>query len=297
MVEAETPEFSLTLDNFSGPFDLLLTLISRRKLDITEVALSQVTDEFIAYIKAQGPTWDLDQTSSFVVVAATLLDLKTARLLPHGEVDDEDDLALLEARDLLFARLLQYRAFKQVASWVESVLAQESKRIPRPGGLEEEFATLLPEVTLELTGEEFAQLAISAMTLTAQAEVNMEHIYLPSVSVAEQANVLATRLQKNEAMTFRALVADSETLPTTVARFLAILELYRNDLVVFEQLDSLAELVIRWVGGPTDEVSFVDEYDVVAESEAVDVDLNEFESPDQGEQGDVNQGRIPGEEQ
>jgi segregation and condensation protein A len=260
-MESETPGFSVRLDNFEGPFDLLLSLIARHKLDITEVALSHVTDEFISYIKEQGPGWDLDQASSFLVVAATLLDLKTARLLPQGEVDDEEDLALLEARDLLFARLLQYRAFKEVASWVDSVLGEEGKRIPRPGGLEEAFACLLPEVQFTVTPEEFAQLAISAMTVSAKAEVSVEHIYSSAVSVAEQANLVADRLQRNQTMSFRSLIADSESLATTVARFLAILELYRSDLVVFEQLDSLTELVIRWVGDEIDEVQISGEYD------------------------------------
>ena len=108
--------FEVHLDVFEGPFDLLLGLISKHKLDITEVALSQVTDEFIAYIRALADGWDLDQASYFLLVAATLLDLKAARLLPSGEVEDEEDLALLEARDLLFARLLQYRAYKEVAA-------------------------------------------------------------------------------------------------------------------------------------------------------------------------------------
>ena len=253
--------FSVTLDNFEGPFDLLLSLISKHKLDITEIALSQVTDEFIFFIKQQGPDWDLDQASNFLVVAATLLDLKTARLLPQGEVDDEEDLALLEARDLLFARLLQYRAFKQVAAWIEQVLAGESRRIPRPGGLEEQFASLLPEVRIPCTPDQFAALALKAMTPAAREEVFIEHIYVPQVSVAEQANLMADRLQRTPTTTFRALVTDSESRMVTVARFLAVLELYRSDLVVFEQLDPLAELVIRWVGGVTEEISVSDEYD------------------------------------
>ena len=264
--ESETLGFSVRLDNFEGPFDLLLTLIARHKLDITEVALSQVTDEFISYIQNQGE-WDLDQASSFLVVAATLLDLKTARLLPQGEIDDEEDLARLEARDLLFARLLQYRAFKVVASWIETILLEEGRRVPRPGGLEEAFANLLPEVELNLTPEALMELAQAAITVTAQVKVNVEHIYSPSVSVVEQANLVADRLQRNQAMTFRALVADSESLPTTVARFLAVLELYRVDLVVFEQLDPFSDLIIRWVGEETDEVQVSDEYDKPGEEE------------------------------
>jgi segregation and condensation protein A len=253
--------FSVMLDNFEGPFDLLLSLIAKHKLDITEIALSQVTDEFVAYIKAQGPDWDLDQASGFLVVAATLLDMKTARLLPHGEVDDEEDLVLLEARDLLFARLLQYRAFKQVAAWIESVLVDQGRRWPRPGGLEEQFVSLLPEVELGLTAQQFADVAIQAMTPKAQAEVFIEHVYIPVVSVSEQANVLADRLQRGMTATFRALIGDAGSTLVVVARFLAVLELYRRDLVVLDQLDPLSDLVIRWVGGDQDELVVADEYD------------------------------------
>jgi len=253
--------FSVTLDNFEGPFDLLLSLIAKHKLDITEVALSQVTDEFIGYIKQQGPQWDLDQASSFLVVAATLLDLKAARLLPQGQVDDEEDLALLEARDLLFARLLQYRAFKQVADWISQVLADQAKRVGRPGGLEEQFIGLLPEVEITLSGEEFAELARLAMTVVAPPEVSVDHIYVPPVSVAEQANLVAGRLQQASFTTFRALVADAASTAVTVARFLAILELFKADLVVFEQLNPLADLVIRWVGAATEEIVVEDEYE------------------------------------
>src|SRR5487761_1233963 len=128
--------FEVHLDVFEGPFDLLLALISKHKLDITEVALSQVTDEFIAYIRQRSGGWDLDQVSYFLVVAATLLDLKAARLLPSGEVEDEEDLALLEARDLLFARLLQYRAYKEVAAIFAARMAAETQRHPRRVPLE-----------------------------------------------------------------------------------------------------------------------------------------------------------------
>ncbi|MDO5500946.1 MAG: segregation/condensation protein A, partial [Propionibacteriaceae bacterium] len=156
---SEPAGFTLHLDNFEGPFDLLLQLISKHELDITEVALSRVTDEFIAHIKAGGAVWDLERTSHFLVVAATLLDLKAARLLPDGEVEGEEDLALLEARDLLFARLLQYRAFKEVSFWIAGVLTTEQHRHARPGGLEPQFAGLLPEVRIRTTPEQLALLA------------------------------------------------------------------------------------------------------------------------------------------
>ncbi|MDR0782903.1 MAG: segregation/condensation protein A [Propionibacteriaceae bacterium] len=261
VLDAPASAFHLAIDNFEGPFDLLLSLISKHRLDITEIALAQVTGEFITYIKDQGQNWDLDQASSFLVVGATLLDLKTARLLPQGEVEDEDDLALLEARDLLFARLLQYRAFKRIANWIESVLEDQGKRLARPGGLEDEFASLLPEVEINLTPDQFAELAMSAMTPQAQIEVSIEHIYIPTISVGEQANLLADRLQRAPAATFRTLIADAESTAVVVARFLAILELYRVDMVAFEQLDPLSDLVIRWIGASTEMVDIADEYD------------------------------------
>src|SRR3954453_6061857 len=145
--------FEVRLDNFEGPFDLLLSLIAKHKLDITEVSLSRVTDEFIAHVKAGAAAdgaWDLEQTTSFLVVASTLLDLKSARLLPQGDVEDEDDLALLEARDLLFARLLQYRAFKQAAAHFAERLGTESRRHPRSVSLAPRFADLLPEVIVSI---------------------------------------------------------------------------------------------------------------------------------------------------
>jgi len=245
---SEAPAFELRLDNFEGPFDLLLSLISKHKLDITEVSLSQVTDEFIAHVKAGGPEWDLEQTSSFLLVAATLLDLKAARLLPQGDVEDEEDLALLEARDLLFARLLQYRAFKQVAGVLETRLAGESKRHPRAVGLEDRFASLLPEVLIGIGLEQFAALAAKALEPKPELEVPFHHIHAPRVSVREQAALVIERLRRSGAMTFRALCGDSPDTLTTVARFLSLLELFREGAVAFDQVSPLGELTVRWTG-------------------------------------------------
>jgi segregation and condensation protein A len=244
----ESAGFEVRLDNFEGPFDLLLSLISKHKLDITEVALSKVTDEFIAHVKAAGAEWDLDQTSSFLLVAATLLDLKAARLLPQGDVEDEEDLALLEARDLLFARLLQYRAFKGIARVLEERLAGEARRHPRSVGLEERFANLLPEVLIGIGLDQFAALAAKALEPKTVAEVSLQHIHAARVSVREQAAIVVERLRRQGAMTFRALCGDSPDTLTTVARFLALLELFRENAVGFDQVTPLGELTIRWTG-------------------------------------------------
>ncbi len=264
--------FSVTLDNFTGPFDLLLQLISRHKLDITEVALSRVTDEFIAHIKALGPEWDLDQTSQFVVVAATLLDLKAARLLPAGEIEDPEDLALLEARDLLFARLLQYRAFKQVAGWIGTTLAEQGRRLPRDVGVDPRFARLLPEVTIPIGPDRFAALAARALAPKQADVISLAHLHTPLVSVRDQAVVITDRLRRARALTFRALTGDSPNLVTTVARFLALLELFREGAVAFEQLTALAELTVRWTGSEAGELDISDEFDVPATPPAEEED-------------------------
>lgn len=252
--------FSVQLDNFSGPFDLLLQLISRHQLDITEVALSQVTDEFIAYLKAAGEAWDLEQTSQFVVVAATLLDLKAARLIPSGEIEDAEDLALLEARDLLFARLLQYRAYKQVAAWIADRLGAEERRVPARVGLEPRFAALRPEVVIGVAPERLAALAARALVPRAPEQLSLTHLHAPVVSVREQATVLARRLRRAGSLTFRALTGDAERV-VVVARFLALLELFREGAIALEQLAPLGELTVRWTGGTGAEVAISDEFD------------------------------------
>lgn len=253
--------FAVRLDNFEGPFDLLLSLISKHKLDVTEVALSQVTDEFIAHIRSEGASLDLEQTTSFLLVASTLLDLKAARLLPAGDVEDEEDLALLEARDLLFARLLQYRAFKQVAAVMEVRMRAEARRFPRSVGLDERFAGLLPEVLIGLGLEEFAGLAARALEPKPEPELSLAHIHAPAVSVREQAHVVVSRLRMDRAMTFRKLAADAPDTMTRVARFLALLELFREGVVAFDQISPLGELTIRWTGGEDEEIEINDEFD------------------------------------
>jgi segregation and condensation protein A len=240
--------FEVHLDVFEGPFDLLLALISKHKLDITEVALSQVTDEFIAYIGQRSGGWDLDQVSYFLVVAATLLDLKAARLLPSGEVEDEEDLALLEARDLLFARLLQYRAYKEVAAVFAGRMAAAAKRFPRRVPLEPRFAELLPEVLFTIGPREFAALAARALAPKVPPVVSTEHIHPPFVSIRDQAVLIAGRLRGLGRASFRQLTADARGNYEIVASFLALLELYREEMVSFEQVTPLGDLYVRWTG-------------------------------------------------
>ena len=257
--------FSLHLSNFDGPFDLLLQLISKHKMDITEVALGTVTDEFIAYIKHLENAesgWDLDKTTEFLVVAATLLDLKAAKLLPSGQVDDEADLALLEARDLLFARLLQYRAFKEIASIFTERIEREEKSFARLVALEPHLAQLLPEVLIGVGAQRFAAIANRVLTPKTSPVFSIDHLHQPTVSVAEQASKMVEQLRRAGRMTFRGLTADAENTLVVIARFLALLELYKEGVIRFEQMISLGELQITWVGSAQGEVRVSDEFDV-----------------------------------
>ncbi len=268
--ETTTSGFSVKVGEFDGPFDLLLSLISKRRLEVTELALHEVTDEFLAYIHAQGTNWDLDEASGFLVVAATLLDLKAARLLPSGEVEDEEDLALLEARDLLFARLLQYRAFKEVAQLLSKRMLQASRQVPRTVGMEPQFAALLPEVLIGLGPQQFAALAARVLAPKPQPQVSISHLHLQRVSVREQAGLLVDRLRRSRTATFRALVADCDNTLLVIGRFLALLELYREAVVAFEQLTPLGDLTIRWTGPDDGEVQVTDEFDIPRAIDEVD---------------------------
>jgi segregation and condensation protein A len=251
--------FTVRLTNFEGPFDLLLQLIGKHKLDVTEIALSTVTDEFIAHLRALGDELDLDQASEFLVVAATLLDLKAARLLPAADVEDEEDLELLEARDLLFARLLQYKAYKQAAVFLRERAETAARRFPRDAGPDPRFRELEPEVLLGVTPAQFAALAARVLAPKQPAVVNVSHLHAPPVSVAEQLLVVRNQLMRSRTASFRALTVDCGHTLEVVARFLALLELYRQQRVSFEQLTPLGDLTVRWIGGAAvDEATLAD---------------------------------------
>jgi len=257
--------FSVHLDNFDGPFDLLLQLISRHKLDITEVSLSLVTDEFISFIRAleaSGEGWRLDQATEFLVIAATLLDLKAARLLPSGEIEDEEDLALLEARDILFARLLQYRAFKEIAANFQEAIAAADKSFPRVVALDPALANLLPEVLIGVGPERFAAIADRVLTPKAPPVVAVEHLHSALVSVAEESRLVVEALRKGRTMSFRSLIQEADSTLVVVARFLALLDLYRQGALRFEQVIALGELQISWVGSDEGEVLASSEFDI-----------------------------------
>ncbi|GAB3843411.1 hypothetical protein GCM10029963_18190 [Micromonospora andamanensis] len=245
---ADATGFTVRLANFTGPFDLLLQLIGKHKLDVTEVALHQVTDEFIAYIRAMGDDWDLDEASEFLLIAATLLDLKAARLLPAAEVENEEDLALLEARDLLFARLLQYKAYKEAAAHIAALEEVGGRRYPRAVTLEPRYAEALPDLVLGIGPQRLLKLAVRAMTPKPIPEVSVAHVHMVRVSVREHAGIIAERLRRAGTASFSLLCADCEATLEVVARFLALLELYRQGVVAFVQEQALEELTVRWTG-------------------------------------------------
>jgi segregation and condensation protein A len=257
--------FSVHLNNFDGPFDLLLQLISRHKMDITEVSLSMVTDEFIAFIRAleaSGEGWRLDQATEFLVIAATLLDLKAARLLPSGEIEDEEDLALLEARDILFARLLQYRAFKEIAANFALQIEAADKSFARVVALDPALSALLPEVLIGVGAARFAAIAERCLTPKVAPVVAIGHLYSSSVSVTEESKRVVEALRAGRTLTFRNLTSDAESTLVVVARFLALLDLYRQGVLRFDQVMALGELQISWTGSDSGEIEVSDEFDI-----------------------------------
>ncbi|MDO8149714.1 MULTISPECIES: segregation and condensation protein A [Isoptericola] len=278
--QARAGAFEVHLDNFDGPFDLLLSLINARELDLTEVALAEVTDDFVAHLRAaesaardaadrgeQHPSWDLGAASEFLVVAATLLDLKAARLLPGVVEEDAEDLELLEARDLLFARLLQYRAYKEISAVFADRLADTGRRVPRSVPMEEHLTAMLPDLVWTLDGDRLAELAARALEPKVPPVVGLSHLHGAAVSVREEALLVADQLRREGTATFRALTTGAERL-VVVARFLALLELFRSGQVGFEQVTALGELTVRWTGGADDDVGDVEEFDGAVEGAA-----------------------------
>ncbi|MCL1900554.1 MAG: segregation/condensation protein A [Promicromonosporaceae bacterium] len=273
MGETGAGAFELRLENFTGPFDLLLSLIAKHELDVTEVALATVTDEFVSYIH-QTSDWDLDTASEFLVIAATLLDLKATRLLPGADREDSEDLEALEARDLLFAKLLQYKAYKEITQVFAAAMEAEGRRHPRSAALEPEQAALLPDLVWTLTPAQFAALAATALEPKATPLVSLSHLHAPVVSVREQAGLVMGELRRARTLTFRALTSGQET-PVIIARFLALLELFRTGQVAFEQAAALRELTVRWTGqsnpgqaaGPHEGSLEIEEYAVAASPE------------------------------
>ncbi len=259
MSAEQEPGFRVSLDVFEGPFDLLLQLIAKHQLDVTAVALSQVTDEFIAYVRLLDEQMELEQTSSFLVVASTLLDLKTARLLPREGSDSDEEIAFLEARDLLFARLMQYRAYKEVSYWLADRFDSQQRIFTHPGGLDDRFIGLLPDVVIDGGAQAIFESAVRAFRPKDDPAIPYEQLHIVQISVNEQANIIAERLRRSGSLTFQQLV-DCASKPIVVARFLSLLEMFRRAYIEFSQRDPLGELTITWIGDMEGEITIVDEF-------------------------------------
>lgn len=255
LLEAESSgsTFSVSLGNFEGPFDLLLSLISKHQMDITEISLSKVTDEFIAYLKQLDQDEELEQASEFLVIAATLLDLKIAGLLPKGEVVDAEDVALLEARDLLFARLLQYRAFKEISTWFAASIVREDARFARSVRLEERFGQAKPELVWVTTLEDFGRIAEEALTPKEIPSVGLTHLHVSKVNIREQAGEVVAILRAKRRVSFFEIIAEVRERAVVIARFLSVLELYRLAAINFSQDGPLADLALEWADDNFDE--------------------------------------------
>ena len=269
-------DFHVHLENFSGPFDLLLSLISKHKMDITEVALATVTDEFIAYIRmadfdevagntllSKNARRNLGMASEFLLIAATLLDLKAARLLPTTDQDTEDALELLEARDVLFTKLLQYRAFKHLSQEFSERLEQQSASIPRATRLDPELAGLLPPLVWNLSPARLsllAQQALGERQEIAPPQVSVAHLHGSSLSVTDEAPTVISKLRAAGTLTFTELVVETDDQLVIVIRFLILLELFREAQITFQQTSALAPLSITWVGTETFVAYTLDDY-------------------------------------
>jgi segregation and condensation protein A len=249
----DATEFRVHVRGFDGPLDLLLDLIGRHELDVTELSLSVVTDEFLAHLEQLGNDVDLDQASGFLVVGATLLDAKIAGLLPAGEGVDAEAVAMLEARDLLFARLLQYRAYKEASAWFSDALAVEASRHAHHGAMPESASPPPPPTELPVDLAAFALLAAAALAPKVQPTVRIDHLHGSGVGLRQQAAEVVAMLRRGSSMSFLDLTGPAPERPIVVARFLAVLELHRLGAISFEQLDPLGALLVRWTAQDWDD--------------------------------------------
>ncbi|MCD4557178.1 segregation and condensation protein A [Schaalia sp. lx-100] len=257
LVQGRIDQFQVTLEVFEGPFDLLLQLIARKRLDITQVALAEVTDEFIAHMQLFP---DLSVTTEFLVVAATLLDMKAAHLLPRDESVSDVSAQDLEARDVLFSRLLQYRAFRVAAEAIGQRLEAQATSFPRLVPMEDAYAKLLPDLVWACSAHDLARAAADALSHKPPT-VEITHLHDPLVPVATQVDILVNKLRGRGPLTFTDLISDAATQAVVVSRFLAVLQLYRAGAVDFTQNEALGRLLVMWTGGEQETYVHIDEED------------------------------------
>lgn len=255
--ESATSGFRVNLEVYSGPFDALLGMIANNKLELTEVSLSSITEEFLTYVRGLDFTKNMDEASAFLDIASILVEAKSVAILPGGEDSqhDEQSLEVLRERDLLFARLLQYRAYKQAAGDFRARIAANSGRFPHPAAMDEGIAAMLPELVWTLTPLELAQLAAQVIANAPASEVSIHQLHVPLVDLRAQSLVVRDRLiaalesKGDQSISFSELTRDCTSRIEVVARFMAVLVFFKQGVLQYQQDGPFAELHLRWVPG------------------------------------------------
>ena len=263
--ESATSGFQVNLEVYSGPFDALLGMIANNKLELTEVSLSSITEEFLTYVRGLDFTKNMDEASAFLDIASILVEAKSVAILPGGEDNqhDEQSLEALRERDLLFARLLQYRAYKQAAGDFRARIAANSGRFPHPAAMDEGVAAMLPELVWTLTPLELAQLAAQVIANAPASEVSIHQLHVPLVDLRAQSLVVRDRLiaalesKGDQSMSFSELTRDCTSRIEVVARFMAVLVFFKQGVLQYQQDGPFAELHLRWVPGVDETMSDV----------------------------------------
>lgn len=255
--ESSTSGFQVNLEVYSGPFDALLGMIANNKLELTEVSLSSITEEFLTYVRGLDFTKNMDEASAFLDIASILVEAKSVAILPGSEDSqhDEQSLEALRERDLLFARLLQYRAYKQAAGDFRARIAANAGRFPHPAAMDEGIAAMLPELVWTLTPLELAQLAAQVIANAPASEVSIHQLHVPLVDLRAQSLVVRDRLiaalesKGDQSMSFSELTRDCTSRIEVVARFMAVLVFFKQGVLQYQQDGPFAELHLRWVSG------------------------------------------------
>lgn len=263
--ESSTSGFQVNLEVYSGPFDALLGMIANNKLELTEVSLSSITEEFLTYVRGLDFTKNMDEASAFLDIASILVEAKSVAILPGSEDSqhDEQSLEALRERDLLFARLLQYRAYKQAAGDFRARIAANSGRFPHPAAMDEAVAAMLPELVWTLTPLELAQLAAQVIANAPASEVSIHQLHVPLVDLRAQSLVVRDRLiaalefKGDQSMSFSELTRDCTSRIEVVARFMAVLVFFKQGVLQYQQDGPFAELHLRWVPGVDETMSDV----------------------------------------
>lgn len=255
--ESATSGFQVNLEVYSGPFDALLGMIANNRLELTEVSLSSITEEFLTYVRGLDFTKNMDEASAFLDIASILVEAKSVAILPGGEDSqhDEQSLEVLRERDLLFARLLQYRAYKQAAGDFRARIAANSGRFPHPAAMDEGVAAMLPELVWTLTPLELARLTAQVIANAPASEVSIHQLHVPLVDLRAQSLVVRDRLiaalesKGDQSMSFSELTRDCTSRIEVVARFMAVLVFFKQGVLQYQQDGPFAELHLRWVPG------------------------------------------------